>query len=392
MKTFKMKMLAIMAIAMMLQGLHACSRSENKTTDTETEWVKFNDPLTGNEVWQLTSHDSISEAFYFYAPSFTADDRYVIFRSKRAGGWDVYRCDLTNGSILQMTNEGVNAACIHPDGEHMVFISGWKYYKMHVHTLKKELVLDFAGKLPAEPDFRPSLTNDGQYTLVYTQKDDTHALFRVNLETGEIIKVYEQNTGRFSHQQINPVDPNLITYCPLPDTQNDMSLPMHERPRTRIIHVNEATNEPYLMAPYGFRATHDSWSPLGDRYFFFEKARPDWVPASIGSIDLYGGTYNRHYTDSVIKLGHGAVSQDGQWFISDSQDPGTNPLLLLNLEDGKVKTLCWPNASIGPPSNVHVHPNFSLSGNYVIYTSDIVKKGTHQVYVIPVKNIKESWQ
>jgi len=257
--------------------------------------------------------------------------------------------------------------------------------------MKKEILLDFTGKLPAKPFFRPSLTNDGKYTIVYTKQDDINNIYRVNLETKEIKKVMEQVGGSFSHQLINPVDPNLITYAPLPDTQNDINLPMEKRPRTRIINVNNGTDEPYLITPYGFRATHDSWSPLGNRYFFFEKTQPGWIPASIGSIDLNGKDYTRHYTNDSIRLGHGAASRDGKWLISDGQKPNDNPLILINIQGNKGKIICWPDASISTPANVHVHPNFSASGNYIIYTSDIVKTGIHQVYVIPIKEIKDKW-
>jgi len=140
------------------------------------------------------------------------------------------------------------------------------------------------------------------------------------------------------------------------------------------------------------RATHDSWSPLGDRFFFFEKTVPGWTPVSIASIDTEGNDYIRHYTDATIRLGHGTVSQDGKWFVSDGQEPNNNPLILLNLQDGKTKILCWPDASINTPANVHVHPNFSSSGNYIIYTSDVIKTNIHQVYVVPLKHIKDTWK
>ena len=231
MKTIKTTSISvIIPLGVLLVALSYC-KSENKTYPKE--WIKFKDQRTGNVVWQITSHDSISEAFYFYVNSVTSDDKYVIFRSKRLGQFDIYRCNLTNGEITQMTNEGINSACIHPDGKNMVYISGWKYYKMNVHTLKKEMVLDFTGKLPVEPSFRPSLTNDGKYTIVYTRQGDISSLYRVNLETKEILKVMEQDSGSFSHQLINPVDPNLITYNPLPDTQNDNNLPMGKEAKNK---------------------------------------------------------------------------------------------------------------------------------------------------------------
>ena len=378
----------IVAMGALLTALTGC-RSEYRSSSVE--WIKSKDLRTGNEIWQITSHDSISEAFYFYVSSVTSDDKYVIFRSKRSGGFDIYRSNLINGEITRLTDEGIKDACIHSDGKNMVYISGWKYYKMNVQTMERELVLDFTGKLPSKPAFRPSLTNDGRYTIVFTRQNDTNSLYRVNLETKEILKVMEQAGGSFSHQLINPADPDLITYNPLPDTQNDNSLPMEKRPRTRIINIKKGTNEPFLITPYGLRATHDSWSSGGDRYYFFEKNQKGWIPASVGSIDLNGDDYTRHYTNDTIKLGHGTISRDTRWFISDGQKPDDNPLILINLQDKKGKIICWPDASVDPPANVHVHPNFSSSGNFIIYTSDVVKTGTHQVYVVPIKVIKDSW-
>jgi len=290
-------LLVLTALVLSWILLSACSPGTERNNKSG-EMTKFTDEKTGMEVWQITSHDSISEAFYFYAPSFTADDKYLIFRSSRSGQMEIHRSDLATGEILQLTDENVSSACIHPDGQNMVYIADWQYYKMNVHTLQKEMILDFRGKLQAEPRFRPTMTNDGRYTLVYTRQNDTIRLFRVNLETKEILKVLEQSGVNFSHQLIHPEDPNLITYAPLPDTQNDMTLPMEKRPRARIINVEKFTDEPFLITPYGFRATHDSWSPVGDRYFFFEKSVPGWVPAAIGSIDKSGGEVG--ITESIM--------------------------------------------------------------------------------------------
>lgn len=385
--------IVLLAGSLLMNAVFA-KQNEGKQQESDVvEWVKFKDAKTGNEVWQLTTYDAPSEAFYFYAQSFTSDDRYAIFCSKRSGIWDAYRCDLATGVIVPLTSgEDLRRACMYSDGRSMAYISGWKYYKVGVHTLEREELFDFTGKLPAPPLFRPSFTSDGRYTLVYTRDEAAGSvLYRVDLVAKEILPLLEVKTSGFGHEQINPVNPNLITYAPSPDTQNDMRLPMEERPRARLINVEEGTNTPYLVAPYGFRATHDSWSPLGDRYFFFEKTQPGWTPVSIASIDLHGKDYTRHYTDDTVRLGHGAVSADGEWFITDSQQSYSNPLILINLKDGKSKILCWPDASVNTPARVHVHPNFSTSGNYVIYTSDVVKTDTAQVYVVPIRHIKDAW-
>ncbi len=368
------------------------SISHCTTQNDPVEWKKYKDPLTGYEVWQITTADTSSEALYFYAPSFTADDRYIVFSSDRSGQREIYRCDLSNGKIVQLTYTNVGNACIHPDGQSVVFIEDWKYYKVDVHTLKKEMLVDFTDKMPAQPLFRPSLTNDGRYTLVWTRQEGDTRLFRVDLETKEILMVMKEKTISFTHPLIHPTNPDLITYEPYPDTQDDMTLPLGKRARTWILNVRTGERKPFLITPYGFRATHDSWSPLGDRFFFFEKTVPGWMPVSIASISVEGNDYTRYFTSDTIRLGHGSVSRDGKWFITDSQDPFENPLILINLEDKKCKILCWPNASIKAElGNVHVHPNFSSSSNFVIFTSDRDKTGICQVYVVPIKEIKDNW-
>ena len=45
----------------------------------QNERVIYNDSLTGNEVWQITGGNSISNMPYFEDQAFTADDAWVIF-------------------------------------------------------------------------------------------------------------------------------------------------------------------------------------------------------------------------------------------------------------------------------------------------------------------------
>ena len=71
--------------------------------------------------------------------------------------------------------------------------------------------------------------------------------------------------------------------------------------------------------------------------------------------------------------------------MSDSQDPGRNPLTLLNLETGLRAVLNWPDASTEDGEFTHVHPFFSTSGRFVCYTSDV--SGVPQVYVVPVADL-----
>lgn len=356
-------------------------------------------PETGREVWQITSDTVPSVACYFEGQAFTSDEKYVVFVSQESGFWRIYRSNLETGMTRAITPpERVvmgDDYTIMPDGERVCYMDGWKLYATHVERMEEELLFDYSGLLPSKPIFSGSFTNNGRYTLAYVRGDkqadpraDTlTAIYRTNLISGKVIEIKRQPGGKISHPLLNPEDPSLISYVPGPDTQNDMSLPMEQRARSWKIDLKSGTDSQFLTVPYGYRATHESWSHDGSRFFFFRKTRPGWSPVAICSQDVNGGDFRLHYESDHIRLGHGTVSRDGRWFVSDSQEPGRNELVLVNLENGEAEVLCWPNASIsgGHTMHAHVHPSFSPKGNYIIYTSD--RTGTPQLYVVPVGDL-----
>ena len=357
-----------------------------KPADQSIEWIKEKDAKTGREVWQITSHDSVSEACYFEAQAFTADDKYVVFSSKRTGEWQFYRCDLASGAIKQLTSVSNLSLryTMHPDGKRIFYIDGKALCAIDVSDLSTDTLMDLTGSGLKEPKIANSFTADGRYALINSPSDSGMSIYRADLISETMEHVLTWTGGRFSHALINPAYPHLVTFVPYPDTQNDMSLPMDQRARTWIANMNTGEIKQFLTCPYGFRATHESWSPDGERFFFFKKSVPGWMPVSIASISKEGDDWQEYYTNDTIRLGHGRASDDGKWFISDGQDPGYNPLVLLNLETGDTEFLCWADASIkeGHSAHAHVHPSFSSSGKYVTYTSD--KTGIPQVYVVPL--------
>lgn len=357
-----------------------------KVRDNHVEWIKEKDSLTGYEVWQITSHDSASVACYFEAQAFTKDDKYVVFSSRRTGEWQLYRCDLRTGEIRQLTEAGNLRSyyTMHPDGKRVSYMDNRILCALDVVELRTDTIMDFSDTELQSPFFSNSFTNDGKYTLITTRSDSGLSIYRVDLITKSIDYVLTWKGESFSHPLINPVYPHLITFVPFPDTQNDMTLPMDQRARTWIANLKTGEVKQFLTCPYGFRATHETWAPDGERFYFFKKTEPGWIPTTICSINREGEDWQEHYINDTIRLGHGRASDDGKWFVSDGQDPGYNPIILIKLEDGQAEFLCWPDASIegGHQLFAHVHPSFSSSGNYVTYTSDVT--GTPQVYVVPV--------
>ncbi len=350
-------------------SLLLASGCQPKTNEQVSEWIKEKDTRTGHEVWQITSHDSASVACYFEAQAFTADDKYVVFSSIRTGEWQLYRCDLGTGAIRQLTSTGGQKPryTMHPDGKRVCYMDEMALIALNVADLEKDTLLDFSRSGLKKPFFANSISADGRYLLMTTRSDSGMSIYRADLDSEIIDHVLTWKGGKISHAQINPTYPHLVTFVPGPDTQNDMSLPMDQRARSWIANMETGEVKQFLTCPYGFRATHESWSQDGERFFFFKKTVPGWLPVSIASINKAGDDWQEHYTNDTIRLGHGRTSYDGKWLISDGQNPGYNPLVLLNLETEDPTFLCWSDASIeaGHSAHAHVHPSFSSSGKFI---------------------------
>src|SRR5262249_13653499 len=63
---------------------------------------------SGRIVTQLTSARGNSYPLYYFVPSITTDNRFLVFHSERSGWVQLYRLDLTSGEITQLTDGHTN--------------------------------------------------------------------------------------------------------------------------------------------------------------------------------------------------------------------------------------------------------------------------------------------
>ena len=68
-----------------------------------SEWKTTRDAESGRALRQLTSAKANSYPLYYFVPSITGDNRYLVFHSERGGWVDLYRMDLNDGGITQLT-------------------------------------------------------------------------------------------------------------------------------------------------------------------------------------------------------------------------------------------------------------------------------------------------
>lgn len=365
------------------------------------EWIKTRDARTGRELWQITSAPCHNEAVYFECQGFSAGNRYLIFQSDRSGQPEYYRADLESGELAQLT-ENCGAfdfsRTLHPDGRHLFYIGHDALWRTDVETGETERIFLNGGKYPGELWGYPvSFSKDGKRMVAAVMDHGRMnpipnglgellgaftTLIRIDLESGVAQAVCEWPTG-LSHPMICPADADFITFVPKGNGCWNMELPREQR--VRLMGVNAVTGEmkPFLCPPRFRTITHESWSPDGERLFFFDKNAGEWTPVSVSSMKRDGSDWQAHFTSYDHRLGHGVCSPDGRWFVADVQNKGNSPLFLLDLRNGSHAILCWPDASNdrGHDAGAHVHPSFSPDGRMITFTSD--KTGHPQVYVVP---------
>lgn len=348
----------------------------------ESERVIYNDPVTGNEVWQITNHPSGSSMPYFDCQAFTADDTWVVFSSNRDDGVKIFRSNMATGEVSKLSDmRSEGGYTMMPDGKRVAFMNSRTLYTVDVATLETESIITFE---PAEDriSFSCSFTADSKYTLVTIYNPETGTrIFRVDVpeKKAELVFVTPFSAG---HPLINPRYPNLMTFCVPSEVIREKKL------RNYIVDMNTGIAKPFIPWSVNYGATHESWSADGERQYFFrkkwdEKGRLSGV--TVCSLDKDGLNLKEHYTSAEYKLGHGVADREQKWFISDVQKPDINPLIKIDLVTGEAEILCWPNSSQIPSEFGHVHPLISASGKYVAFTSAGDSREITQAFVIPVK-------
>lgn len=363
-------------------------------SDLETEVVPkeiADDPDTGRPVWRISPRDAICVAPYMYIDAFTPDERHLFYAMKRGEqGW-LCRYELETGETVRRPLSRARrmgwGANLDPAGRELFVGDEPGIVAIDFATFAERVVVDLADT-PYQRIGGPFMfTGDGRrFTAAAPLGEGRSAIVRVMSDGSGLQEVYRY-TSSIQHLQQCPGDDDLITFCQWPDNQNDMAAPPEERARTMLLDLRTGEARPWLMMPRGFRATHEFWSRDGSRLFFHKKTQPGWIPNWLCWKDRVTGEEREFYRDDVHRLGHSSATDDQRHVVTDGQDPGRNPLILVEVSTGRATTVCWPNASIeaGHPKHAHVHPIMSPRGSFVAYTSDA--GGTPQVYVAPVDDL-----
>ena len=375
------------------------------------EWRDYLDPLTGRRVRQLTNSSAEDYHLYFYNPSVTPDNKYLVFSSERTGMSNLFRLYLENGEILQLTDaqpvraeywpfteaiKGVGSClpAIGNQGQEVFYFEGNDLFAVGIESLKQRHLLS----LPSER--RPSMlqANATGETLVFATWDEalfmersqrayagekfpdeqffqetTSTIMRVDAATGKAEEVFCKEKFWINHVHVNPHNSDLILFCheysSLPDRMWVLNVP--DGQYTPI--PGQGTDEWYQ---------HEFWSHDGQRVCFHGGSARDATQGFCGWCDSAGASYIKayHYT-SGRAYAHYNLHPDGQTMVTDGEArPGC--ISKVHLRDGHqvFEILCRHDSyTFGDDQRCHPHPSFTPDGSRVIFTSN--RTGTSNIYI-----------
>lgn len=363
-----------------------------------SELREFNDAQTGSHVYQITSDETINHNLYFLTPSFTPDQKNLIFTSYRSGKANFYMVEYPNGDIVQLTNgDDVHgySGVISKDGKELFYTEADTIKSIHIESLEERILAVFPegslGECSVSADEKYIVTAmklDGKSHVTVTATDGSG---------GEII--YTSPNQTIIHPQFHPKHAELIAYSgdPAPrmwtikrdGTENRM---LYEHENSEFL-VHETflgsqddliiTHWPYSLRRISLDTLHmetisefNAWHIASNRSG--TKVLCDTVHPDIGLrlVDVESGEHQpicfpeSSSSGSQWKKDRYAVAED--WAAAQQEGDRENSLSWMEM---KVDTVYGPQWT-------HPHPSFSPDELAVVYTSDV--SGHSQVYVAAI--------
>jgi len=328
---------------------------------TLRERIRFEDPETGVQGWQVTSFPAHSQHFAYQQNNFAPDNHTFLIRCQRAAAreapWDLFTATVDGLAITQLTDtDDVGAAVMAPDGTGAYFVRGGSLWRVALEDAREEEVArcDEAERPHGAQAF---LSHDGAYCFARaTLKDGQPAVVRFGLD-GSASRVI-----RRGDMAINGADPAGLGINGVVE---------REGREVYITYDYDGGGESYF-GPNDF--AHSSW------LFGTGKIQGcgRWGVSALLLMDRGGppvplveGPY----------FWHSGSSYDGKWIIADTNWPNQG-LWLASVEAGKARPFCRTPNSAGHPQWSHFHPCFSPDGNTVVFDAD--PHGVGQVFAVSV--------
>jgi oligogalacturonide lyase len=351
-----------------------------------TTWI---DDSTGYEIIRWTSQGANHHP-YFTVESFIDNETAIIY-SKRSGKEQLYKLNLINGEMTQMTNAVDLKNMDHlPASKTIWYLDGKKLFTLHTGSLQSREVFDFTSIPFTIQSF--SVTSDAKWFVFSAEKKDSlsgrcgygpYAIYKLNLADKSLQQITLDYGFNISHVQANPVNPDLILYCWQWERFDEERLVGHAPVRSWWVRIDGTDGGPFRQE-IGTQRTHEAWTPDGKNITFISKYRlgPQKGVHFIG-IQSIDDKVHQLYQEQVSPA-HQNLFKDNKHWIVDLYN-NEEPLLVL-FTRGKTKmketSILFRHGSSMEGQDSHPHPRFSPNGKYVLFSTD--KTGQAQVYTVRI--------
>lgn len=355
----------------------------------ESEKETWIDEEFGHEITKWTSEKYESWHLYFNVESFI-DENNVLIYSTRAGGVNLFRLNLIDGTITQLTNHTGRVGTVwHLPKLHKVWYEvDNTIHELNYLTMENRIVFS-----DNKIDIRSfTVTCDGKYLLYsinknpgYTTEHSTgpYAIMRYNLSSSEIKQITPDYGFTINHLQASPTDPSIVIYAWQHQYREGGSGTVGNTPiRIWWVNVNGVSGGPVIPQEFGIHRTHEFWFYDGSRIGYSARYMfgPDKGKQFLGSCK-YDGSDNFMF-EAPVGPAHSQVFTDNQHWVADQNDG----MILTLWKFDRYKILkeekLFRHNSTWNEQKGHPHPHFSPDGKYVLFGTDRTGKG--QVYTVRI--------
>ena len=368
------------------------------------EWV---DTITHHRIIRLTRTGTDNQSFYFHNNPFikSADGKadLMIYTGRVKGKSQLFSLNLKTLVSTQLTDQpgGARGEIVAKKHREVVYQVGDTVFATSIDTRKTRILHVFPHELGAgittinaDETLLAGKYSEGKKAQAilqkYPEKHDfferiydahiKHYLITVNIETGEMKVIHEENEWT-NHIQFSPTDPDLLMYC-------------HEGPWhkvDRIWTINVKTGENRLMHKRTIDmeiAGHEFFAPDG-KTIWFDLQQPRSVNFFLGGVDVKTLQEKKYSLTRNEWSIHFNISPDEKLFCGDGGDPGQVAkasdgmwIYLFRPEGDKfvserLVNMKYHNYKLEP--NVH----FSPDGKWIIFRANMF--GETQVYAVEIQ-------
>jgi len=367
------------------------------------EWI---DQDTGHRIIRLSRRKKGGSSFYFHNNPFLkgldGEGDLMVFYGEVDSLRQLFSLNLKNLEIIQLTFHGhqIRGEIVSPVTREAYYQSHDSIFATHVDSKLTRLVYVFP------EDFKAGITTinangtllAGSYasqekrdiyekhpekrdyfTLIFEARI-LHILFTINIETGELKKIYSERAW-LNHIQFSPTDPDILMYC--------HEGPWHLLDRIWTININTGINKLMHERTMDMEiAGHEFFSRDG-KTIWYDLQQPRGKTFYLAGVRIESGQqikyamtsdeWSIHFNispDQTIFAGDGGDSTqvahavDGRWiYLFTPQGDSLAASKLVNMKHHSYRPL---------EPNVH----FSPDGKFVIFRSDL--DGDTHIYAVEI--------